>query len=632
MRFLETLAAREPGADLNHDGLLDSRDLYLFTVRWSQVSLPIPAISDLTWTPQRGDWQFNPEAIQGSSDLDARLVSNLSLPLSLDVLVELHLEAGASAGLLYWADSSGQTGFTVRYDDSLHALVLSRVGPWPEEEQLDLFPWSLLDGNPIRLRVVSSPYAIRAYREGDSRYPVLTAKNVTPMGNHIGFYVQDARAEFRLLDLQSAIPDEAPDYVPVAGAFQPIFDQSVGEGRPWYINDHNFIHGVDGLWHLFGTTNTADPIQPQDEDQFAHATSPSLTQSPWEKHPFALRTDLTAGESLLWSPHVIEKDGMYYMFYTAGSQYNDYEFRFHLATSPDLFNWTRYANNPLFQDYYDARDPMVFFLDGEYLLYYTANDARPSGHYIVAYRTSNDLLHWSPRHVAFTHDQVGTYAGPTESPFVVRYGESFYLFIGPESRNVDPLADYQRTVVYRSANPYYWNRLNRITEIEAHAPEIIQDTDGQWYLSRAGWYFSGVSLAPLDWQPEPQVRVFIDLGETSDFVMDHNETFVSDWRGAGGLGFLADGNAEFTLEIPLPAGISEGRLEFEEEGETHLERLNGGERILLLDEGNTGPGTTTLHRYSLSIMTSDSPLRLNFRDSDPSDGWGPNVNWLRLLW
>jgi arabinan endo-1,5-alpha-L-arabinosidase len=38
----------------------------------------------------------------------------------------------------------------------------------------------------------------------------------------------------------------------------------------------------------------------------------------------------------------------------------------------------------------------------------------------------------------------------------------------------------------------------------AHAAEIVQDTDGKWYVSRAGWGQGGLYLAPLIWMDNEQ--------------------------------------------------------------------------------------------------------------------------------
>jgi hypothetical protein len=64
-----------------------------------------------------------------------------------------------------------------------------------------------------------------------------------------------------------------------AGEFTRIYDPSVGEAELWYLNDHTFVRGPDGTWHLFGITH-AEPPDPLDEDDFAHATAPS-PHGPW---------------------------------------------------------------------------------------------------------------------------------------------------------------------------------------------------------------------------------------------------------------------------------------------------------------------------------------------------------------
>ena len=103
-----------------------------------------------------------------------------------------------------------------------------------------------------------------------------------------------------------------------AGEFVKIYDPSVGEKEKWYINDHCFIRGADGTWHLFGITH-AEPSDALDEDEFAHATSPALLERPWKKQPFALTVAPEAPwkEEHLWAPHVVAHGGTYYMFYCA---------------------------------------------------------------------------------------------------------------------------------------------------------------------------------------------------------------------------------------------------------------------------------------------------------------------------
>jgi beta-fructofuranosidase len=292
--------------------------------------------------------------------------------------------------------------------------------------------------------------------------------------------------------------DRAP--LVTAGTFQKIYDP--GDGLPpWYINDHCFVRGDDGTWHLFGITHT-EPMDPMDERQFAHATSSLLTASPWTKRPFALTANPAHGEVLLWAPYVLRHQGVYYMFYVAGDA-DHTKFKIHVATSPDLEHWTRHAANPLIVDGYDARDPFVTRIGERWVLYYTANSEPSGGRHIVAYRTSDDLLKWGARQTAFTDQESGTFGGGTESPFVVRRGKFYYLFIGPRG-------GYSGTDVFRSTDPFHWELTGKVGHIDAHAAEVVRDRDGRWYVSHAGWGQRGVYLAPLTWHDG------IDDGVTSD--------------------------------------------------------------------------------------------------------------------
>jgi beta-fructofuranosidase len=276
-----------------------------------------------------------------------------------------------------------------------------------------------------------------------------------------------------------------------AGQFQVIYNPSLGETKLWYINDHTIVPSSSG-WHLFGITHW-EPAKALEEINFAHATADSLLQPQWEKQPYALSADSANWhETMLWAPHIIFHDSLYYMFYCAGSATSHFAYRIHLATSPDLRTWTRWPENPMFADGFDARDPMVLSIKDTFVMYYTATSDSNGGNHVVAARTSTDLLHWSNRRIVYTDTSTGTFGGPTESPFVVRRGESSYLFIGPRP-------DYDGTDVFLSKDPFHWEMSAKVGHIGAHAAEVVRDRDGKWYVSRAGWERMGVYLAPLTW-------------------------------------------------------------------------------------------------------------------------------------
>ncbi len=273
------------------------------------------------------------------------------------------------------------------------------------------------------------------------------------------------------------------------GEFKLIYNPSVGEKEPWYINDHCFIYDKTGAWNLFGITRQ-EPARPADEDNFAHATSTNLTTG-WLKQPFALTVDSQAGEAHLWAPHVIEHEGLYYMYYCAGGK-GSTEYHIKLATSSDMFNWRRHPANPMVVDGFDARDPFILRLGDKWIMYYTATSKPQGGNHVVYSVESTDLLKWENRRTVFLDPSIGTFGGPTESPFVVRRGKTFYLFIGPRD-------DYRGTCVYRSENPHEFKIEDLVAKINSHAAEVVRDANGDWYVSHCGWGQGGVYLAPLKW-------------------------------------------------------------------------------------------------------------------------------------
>lgn len=207
------------------------------------------------------------------------------------------------------------------------------------------------------------------------------------------------------------------------------------------------------------------------------------------KLPFPLTSEASKGESHFWAPHVIKVDDTYYMYYCAGSIEGHDKYRIHLATSKDLYTWKKHPENPMVIDGFDARDPMVLRINNEWVMYYTCNTAPDGGNHCVAAVHSDDLIHWSNKQIVFVDPETGTYAGPCESPFVVKLENWYFLFIGPRR-------DYSDTDVFASKDPFDFHIENKVGNIKSHAAEIIQ-IDDRYYITRCGWGQGGVYLAPL---------------------------------------------------------------------------------------------------------------------------------------
>ncbi|MHC0430988.1 family 43 glycosylhydrolase [Streptomyces sp. O3] len=327
----------------------------------------------------------------------------------------------------------------------------------------------------------------------------------------------------------------------VSGDFVRIYDPSVGESRPWYINDHTIVRDEStGTWHLFGITH-AEPADPEAEDSFAHATAPSL-RGPWTKQPMALNVDPAYGESHLWAPHVIRSGSTYYMFYAGGQTEGDpSRSQINLATSTDLHHWKRRADGPLFRDGYEARDPMVTRVGTQWVMYYTATETATGGRSVVAYRTSPDLVSWGPRKTAFT----ASGGGWTESPYVIQRDGLWYLFIGGSSAT-----DYVGAEVYASADPFRFSPSGQVGRLPAHAAEVVPDHDGSLWVSSAGWGNGGVDLAPLSWRARPFAPRHV-YGLSPDKSGVYQRTSGTSWvRIGGAAGALIGGDGSLFATNP----------------------------------------------------------------------------------
>ena len=225
----------------------------------------------------------------------------------------------------------------------------------------------------------------------------------------------------------------------------------------------------------------------------------------------AMEADTTLGEASggLQAPYVIQKDGVYYMFY------GDWN-RICLATSLDGKNFKR-VNDPepdLFSGpYYNTRDAMVFVENGLFYCYYTGhtneekvvkeNGQEVKKKYITAIfcRTSADLKNWSePIIVSAGGSQAGKgpwFGGDAECPFVLKKDGYYYLF-----RN-HVYGEKNLNTQYASHNPFDFGVGNDnyvIGELAIAAPEII-NFQGEYYIAALNPTLDGIRIAKIQWLP-----------------------------------------------------------------------------------------------------------------------------------
>ena len=260
-----------------------------------------------------------------------------------------------------------------------------------------------------------------------------------------------------------------------------------------YVNDHCIIKGNDA-YHLFGITSLTS--SPPDERMFVHGVGKSLS-TPFEEVGVSINTG-----TLAWSPCVIEKDGYYYIYYGPSPS--------KMAVSPDFYEWFGYPitieNEPPMAMH---RDHFVMQIGDLYYMYVSGIKDKKG---CISVASSSDLLHWKFEGYALTSDDKAPLKpawGAFESPFVVKRGDYYYLFV--TYTDCDD-ANYNDTLVFVSQDPLHFGSYmsdtdpaQLITTLYAHAPEILEEND-QYFITTCGWNSKPnpnkgcVSIAPLSWK------------------------------------------------------------------------------------------------------------------------------------
>lgn len=284
-----------------------------------------------------------------------------------------------------------------------------------------------------------------------------------------------------------------------------------------YINDHTLYRHVDGSWHLIGITRHGNG-SPNDERYFAHGSAPSIiAEGGYEEHE-----KICAYGRKAWAPHAVSENGVCHLFWGPGSMLLD--------TSSDMFAWEHQGVvlDPQKTFLRGAfRDTMTLKVGDKWLMYSTGK----KGDYgTVNVWQSADLKKWEPVGHALTTSgdaPLNPSWGATESPFVVKYGDWYYLFV--TYTDCKPW-NYQNTLVFRSKDPLDFGDYDGsedlvVTRLATHAPEIVQNPDdGKWYITSCGWkgnlvVWEGCAMiAELGWYEE---------GKAPDEVLGKKEVELS---------------------------------------------------------------------------------------------------------
>ena len=233
-----------------------------------------------------------------------------------------------------------------------------------------------------------------------------------------------------------------------------------------YMKDF-FVFKNGDTYHLFYNVGTADGTQdwmvPGNEEAFGHATSTDLNT--WKIHPRVMHVQGDGWEGKTVSaPSVIQTGKGFSMIYTGFDKQAQGCQRIGLATSPDLFNWTRYDGNPVYEGpawtswkpgvWADCRDAHVIEHGGKYYMF--SNVRHQDGKGGIAIARSADLKHWDDLGPAIKTD------GMPESPVVFERGGKFYMIVGSDvgacfvSDKIDS-NDWQRVSAFKYPPTGFWS-------------------------------------------------------------------------------------------------------------------------------------------------------------------------------
>lgn len=353
-----------------------------------------------------------------------------------------------------------------------------------------------------------------------------------------------------------------------------------------YVNDHCLIR-VDSLWHLYYIDGEIAGYWARDgnEVRIGHATSPDLLT--WTRRDSAL--GIGDSGSLDWAhvyaPSVIERNGVYHMFYTGNEvSYSDGEHLF-LATSTNLDSFTRYRTTPIFlpdrswaayhrDDHTNSsggplagRDPFVIHDERYgYICYFVGRirssnpEAADSGYSCIAAATSPDLINWTDRGPLLIRKtlepELGTIWNHPESPCLVRRGDKYYLFWkgGVGTRYVmsdDPLdftgAEEHRLATSHASKIFEWRNKWYITSCSRDVTDITHtftDRTRGLYLASLVWEGDRARVAVLDTTADTTSRVAMTSERPASATISPNPVR----RGT-------------VVSIGLPAGSSAGEYD-----------------------------------------------------------------------
>lgn len=278
-----------------------------------------------------------------------------------------------------------------------------------------------------------------------------------------------------------------------------------------FVKDFSIIRDDNGLWHIFSITGELykghDWMPEGNERTFSHGTSPDLRHWTYHEPVLGISDRLypdgngTFEDRNVWAPHVIHHNGTYYMFYTSVNRHVSQSIS--LATSKDLFHWTKFEGNPVatlegveWADWHrdswaDGRDPMVLVDGDKFYLYFTAHKKVAKGELdgAVAVMESDDLIHWRNPQIAISFKHA------LESPQVWKSKGKYYMTTSATGHGQwesgDPVKGWKKSDF---ARPEISDFERYTVSTGSYAEEVVRLDDGTLIMASCTWRHWGNSL------------------------------------------------------------------------------------------------------------------------------------------
>ncbi len=294
------------------------------------------------------------------------------------------------------------------------------------------------------------------------------------------------------------------------------FEQKFYSHKDHQVWDFSMVR-ADSVYHFFYCSVLESDSHASKADTLWHGTSTDLKHWTLEG-PILVVGQGVWDEGAMWAPDVFfdEASGLWKIAYTGcDMQMNQ---RICFAESPDLYNWTKLAENPILEpdpDEYiwspsstwsDFRDPFIFRQNDQWHILVTAQKMLTEATGVLFHGVSDDLLNWTDVGTFYENDGDDPWRVP-ESPQFKIVDDYHYLFFGE--------FDTQGLSMISSRNSNNWTMDNRVFFDYGYAPEVDEFDPGHHIISRLANYVHpqtqvmsySVRLDTLRFNPDGSITV-----------------------------------------------------------------------------------------------------------------------------